>query len=489
MSKAGFDRLALVDSTPYVYYNGNEKTYVIPLTMSHLIMSNPCDVPQQTTTTLLSSSTSVSHSLSFEPCNEIMSSPSCSESFGNKVESTIAGAFSRIGNAVGAAPRKTLALAILLTVICGAGFVTWETENRGEELWVPQNTQAEKETINYEEYFGSTTRFNTMIVQASVKQENVLTKERLVEAMQMHQEIETNQAVVDGVTFTLTDLCAKSGGSCVSGPSAGGICQCLISSILRQWNYNLETLQNDTDFMQTLNQYGSREDLQALLGNPFFEDSGELVSAEAFTLSYFLTDRSEIVDGTEEDPVNEGWEKDVFLAAAESEHTNIAVDYFSARSFADEFGEAISGDLLLVQVSYVMAFLFLGATLGNIRCGTGSRWSMSLAALVTVGLSTAAGFGLSSAFGLFFGPVHSLLLFILLGIGVDDAFVIVTAFNREWKTIRTAESNTDLAKRAGVSLRYPILYPVQQNFTIANFVVSSLLLFSALWLELVLRLL
>jgi len=65
--------------------------------------------------------------------------------------------------------------------------------------------------------------------------------------------------------------------------------------------------------------------------------------------------------------------------------------------------------------------------MGKIKCGTGSRWTMALAALVTVGLSTGASFGLSSAFGLFYGPVHSLLPFILLGIGVDDAFVIGTS--------------------------------------------------------------
>ena len=71
---------------------------------------------------------------------------------------------------------------------------------------------------------------------------------------------------------------------------------------------------------------------------------------------------------------------------------------------------------------------------------------------VAVGLSTAAGFGLSSLFGLFFGPVHSLLPFILLGIGVDDAFVIVNAFNRERRGPRSTESNQDLVQRAGRAL-------------------------------------
>ena len=77
-----------------------------------------------------------------------------------------------------------------------------------------------------------------------------------------------------------------------------------------------------------------------------------------------------------------------------------------------------------MQISYIVVFLFVGANLGNIKCGTGSRWTMSLAALVMIGISTAASFGIAAACGLFYGPVHSLLPFILLGIGVDDAFVI-----------------------------------------------------------------
>jgi predicted RND superfamily exporter protein len=77
---------------------------------------------------------------------------------------------------------------------------------------------------------------------------------------------------------------------------------------------------------------------------------------------------------------------------------------------------------------------------------------MALGALFMVILSTGAGFGLSSAFGLFFGPVHSLLPFILLGIGVDDAFVIVNAFNRERKVKRSEENNAAIAKRSASAL-------------------------------------
>ena len=99
-----------------------------------------------------------------------------------------------------------------------------------------------------------------------------------------------------------------------------------------------------------------------------------------------------------------------------------------------------------------MTFLYLGANLGKIACGPGSRWTLSLGALVMIGISTAAGFGLSAFAGLFYGPVHSLLPFILLGIGVDDVFVIVNAFNRERKGPRGAEDNDALAIRCARSL-------------------------------------
>lgn len=254
-----------------------------------------------------------------------------------------------------------------------------------EKLWVPQDTIAEEETEMYEEHFPSTARFNQLIVQ-SASSDNVLTKEHLEEALVMHHNIETGSITVDGKNYTLEDICVQAGGSCVSGYT--GICSCLVTSIFKQWNYDIDTLRNDTNYMQTLNEYGTSEDLAAILGNAVFDDEGNVLAAEAFSVTYFLQDQSEVVDGNEEDKIGEAWEEEVFLATAESAPTTyptLGIQYFSTRSFADEFGGAITGDLLLVQISYVMAFLFLGANLGKVKCGTGSRWTMALGALATVG--------------------------------------------------------------------------------------------------------
>jgi hypothetical protein len=177
------------------------------------------------------------------------------------------------------------------------------------------------------------------------------------------------------------------------------------------------------------------------LGNPTFNEDGELVAAEALTLSYFLAaealtlpyfleSRAYATEGRDLDPINERWELDVFLDVAESvsdDYSSLDADYLSTRSFADELRGDVTGDTFWVYIAYtIAALLFLGGNLGSIRCGSGSRWTMSLGALMTVGLSTVARLGMSSICGLFFSPVHYLLPFILLFLGFNDAFVIVS---------------------------------------------------------------
>lgn len=380
------------------------------------------------------------------------SNPSCDEKIGDAVDGGISAFFRRLGAFVGGRPRVTILLAILLTVACGGGFSSWTTESRGDELWVPQDTRADAEEATFLKHFESGVRFNQVIFQSNESGGNVLTKDQLVAAMKLHNEIEVGQATIEGEgTFGFADLCIFSFGSCATAipSSERTVCGCVINSILGQWNYDLSTLEEDEDWLTTLQGYGSQDDLNGVLGNPVYED-GSLVSAEAFTVNYLLEDRAFVENGADVDPINGGWEEAVFLnvtEAASEDYPELKIDYFAGRSFEDVFGEAITGDLVLVQISYVLVFLFLGAAMGKLRCGTGSRWTMALAGVLLVGLSLAASFGVSSLAGLFYGPVHSLLPFVLLGIGVDDAFVIVNAFDRERKQPRAKESNADIAKR------------------------------------------
>ena len=79
-----------------------------------------------------------------------------------------------------------------------------------------------------------------------------------------------------------------------------------------------------------------------------------------------------------------------------------------------------------------------------------------------------------SYFGLFYGPGHSLIPFVLLGIGVDDAFVVVNAFNWECTMPHREESYEQLIQQgADVYARSGASFIVTSLTDMAAFAISS----------------
>ena len=163
---------------------------------------------------------------------------------------------------------------------------------------------------------------------------NVLTKDHLLNVMKLHDSIETGVSEYEEEKYTLTDLCTFAGGTCATSDINNDICNCMVLSVLKVWNYDFAKLEADNDVMATLNTYGKREDLEGVLGNPVFDSLDQLVSAESMAISYFLKDRSEVVNGNTVDPVNEAWEEHVFLKTVQVDFEKLDLAYLSSRSFA-----------------------------------------------------------------------------------------------------------------------------------------------------------
>lgn len=192
------------------------------------------------------------------------------------------------------------------------------------------------EQDQYLSYFPPSSRFNNVVVTAKETGADVLTRDNLVEAMKMHQSIEMGQSDQENKLNTFTDLCSPAGGSCATANFTDPVCTCLVVSVLKMWNYDLAKLEADTNIIGTLNAYGSREDLEGVLGAPVFDPTtGNLESAEAISVSYFLEDRSSVESGSTIDLVNEAWEEQVFLKTVQDADQFPSLDlyYLSSRSF------------------------------------------------------------------------------------------------------------------------------------------------------------
>ena len=98
------------------------------------------------------------------------------------------------------------------------------------------------------------------------------------------------------------------------------------------------------------------------------------------------------------------------------------------RSFGDIAGATILGDVGVMAVGYMIVFVYVMVMLGRFNC-LELRSNLTVAGIMGVIMGIVVSYGFCSAVGLFFGPMHSVLPFLLLGIGIDDMFVIVQCWD------------------------------------------------------------
>lgn len=89
----------------------------------------------------------------------------------------------------------------------------------------------------------------------------------------------------------------------------------------------------------------------------------------------------------------------------------------------------MTGDLGLLSTGYLLIIVYLSLNLGKFD-RVSSRVALSCSGLITVGMAAGLSFGISAHIGYKFTSLHSILPFILLGLGVDNCFVIANAFDQ-----------------------------------------------------------
>ena len=105
------------------------------------------------------------------------------------------------------------------------------------------------------------------------------------------------------------------------------------------------------------------------------------------------------------------------------------IDFIIAKSFSDAVNERITGDLPKVFGSFIFMLIYVGLALGKLNSRENKFW-LSLSGLFAVVMAMFTSYGICSYFGYFISPLHNFIPFLLLGLGVDDMFVIVQAMDQ-----------------------------------------------------------
>lgn len=94
-----------------------------------------------------------------------------------------------------------------------------------------------------------------------------------------------------------------------------------------------------------------------------------------------------------------------------------------------------------------LMFVFMQLVLSKFGW-TEIRVGLGTLCLLSVGMGYLSGMGICSLLGIFYGPVHAALPFLLMGLGVDDIFVMMAC----WRQLQSTSMEKSLEERMAMML-------------------------------------
>ena len=247
-------------------------------------------------------------------------------------------------------------------------------------------------------------------------------------------------------------------------------------SLLEIWKYDREVIgalseQDIIDAVNTVKEspvFGYETEFLNYLGGKVFNETGHVVSAKAVRSIWIAESEPHKVEkqiqilGYSLDVVDQltmDWEAkliSLFQDNAEKlSGTGYVLDINAARSFTDESSLAIAVDVLKMMAGYGLMFGYTLLTLGKLN-RVEHKMYLAIAGIVSIQFGVVIGLGISMMLGILYTPIHGVLPFFCLGLGIDDMFVIMRCWNnlpeRERKEGSLAKNMAVTMRHAGISI-------------------------------------
>ncbi|CAG0883646.1 unnamed protein product, partial [Darwinula stevensoni] len=157
------------------------------------------------------------------------------------------------------------------------------------------------------------------------------------------------------------------------------------------------------------------------------------------------------------DPIAEPWEKEFIDLVFHNDipkPEGLGTYAMAARSYRDAVGQMLAKNMPLFAMGFISITVFVTLIMGKLNL-LQHRVLIGLESLLAIGLTILSTFGLCFYLGLPYYDLHSIMPFLILGIGIDDTLVVVQSLENviaaggTW----TPEERVALAlKQSGVSI-------------------------------------
>ncbi|KAM9789858.1 patched domain-containing protein 3 [Neosynchiropus ocellatus] len=324
-------------------------------------------------------------------------------------------AFEIMGGFVGVHPWWFLITPLVFSAGLGSGFYFLQERmsNNIEDQFTPVDGQAKMERRYIQETFPSNSsmfsslRLSTSGCYAALiasTDGNILSEELLEEILDLDFKIRSMLVEFNQSTFSYEDVCARVAGSCFS-------------------NDILEMIEHQASNIQTLDltyPWFNNTPLHLSLGGVHVTDS-VVKRAEAMQLRYYLTE----VDKHKA----ELWLEGFLHLVPNQTATNMKVSYSTSASMQWEFEKTPTSVVSLFSITYVIVILFSILSSWR-RDNVRTKVWVACCGVLSTGLAVLSGFGALLLLGQpFVIPVAS-CPFMILGVGLDDMFIMVSCWQR-----------------------------------------------------------
>ncbi|KRT78479.1 Hedgehog receptor [Oryctes borbonicus] len=386
--------------------------------------------------------------------------------------------FYRLGCIVALNPKRTILLTLSVFVLSWTGFLRFRYERNPLKLWIPSKSSFATDSDWLMNTFEKAFRLEATILHAP----DVLTPDVFKELAKIEKTVKN---IVSPTGHTYEDLCLTIP---KISPTDEFIKQiefscdlldflantCMEQNILELWDYKEKAIEKITkeDILEKVNRYKRHPVFsnliiyEDLLGGIVRNKSGHIISATHLHTLWFLKVNYSAVDITQSgnsagtaEFASEGtleWESSYLkhMEKLQTNLTNLTMFYSSARSFGDISNETLFQDYDILMIGVVIVTIYIHLVIS--RCNwIEARLYVNFCSFTTITISFIMGCSLAFAIGTSWGPVHTSLPFLLLGIGIDDILVILSCLDNltpEQRKLPIHERVGTMLKHAGVSI-------------------------------------
>ncbi|KAL5012817.1 hypothetical protein ScPMuIL_011368 [Solemya velum] len=366
------------------------------------------------------------------------------------------------GRKISRHPWKVILVCVLFNGLLGIGLVRLEINDDALTLFTPENNRAQQDRDKINSLFSSNSSSNfyvhntvdlgyTAHVIIVPQSGEVLDSSFMDEAENIYRYITDISVMYKGQKLAYTDICAKRDSKCVVSGNEFFELPTKNLFLLKQIPYP---------------QYGNIY-LPPIFGKAKAEND-ILVSAGAYRMQFNLRDDDAYIG------VVEQW-MGQFIERMKNLDTNMtSVVYKHYFSISDEMNANLFGDITLFAVTFLLMCAYASLATINGNC-LADRAFLGMAGVFATVLAILGAFGLCSACGVPFVSIVGVVPFLVVGIGVDDMFILLSGM------ADAIEHDTEIEDRVARMMRTSGMGITITSLTdLLGFLIGSLSIFPAI---------